>query len=199
MKFLITWALFILSSLSSIAQWKSGDIIFQETPGQQADVIKLATRSSWTHVGVVLIHDGKVQVLEAVQPVRFTSLAAFLKRSVNGNYQVMRLKDASALDNIPAEKTSQWIKKQLNKPYDKQFRWSDNKLYCSELVWKIYRDLVGIELCQPRKLGNYHLDHPHIKTLIKHRYGSLAKLPRDESVVAPSDIAQSALLEIVQR
>ena len=33
-----------------------------------------------------------------------------------------------------------------NKDYDLYFEWSDDKIYCSELVWKIYKNGADIEL-----------------------------------------------------
>lgn len=34
------------------------------------------------------------------------------------------------------------------KPYDIYFEWSDDKIYCSELVWKIYKHALDIEIGQ---------------------------------------------------
>ena len=32
------------------------------------------------------------------------------------------------------------------KNYDLTFEWSDDKIYCSELIWKIYKRSTGIEI-----------------------------------------------------
>ncbi|SHJ83099.1 Permuted papain-like amidase enzyme, YaeF/YiiX, C92 family [Rubritalea squalenifaciens DSM 18772] len=188
-----------LSTLTSIAEWRDGDIILQETAGQQAEVVKLATKSNWTHTGVVFIHQGTPMVLEAVQPVRVTALKDFLKRSHRGNYQVMRLKDPSPLTQSSISKAHLWAKEQVGKQYDAQFLWSDNHLYCSELVWKVFQSCANVELCKPKTIRDYDLSHPKVQALIKQRYGSVNRLPLSEKVVAPSDIAESPLLEIVDR
>jgi len=59
---------------------KEGDIVFQDTGGQQGEAVRVATKSPYTHCGVVFENQGSLYVLEAVQPVRVTALAAWKKR-----------------------------------------------------------------------------------------------------------------------
>jgi hypothetical protein len=175
---------------------QEGDILFHGTPGQQADAIRGATGSPYTHCGVVFSENGRLMVLEAVQPVRTTTVVEFEKRGTPGTFLAKRLKsppDASGL-----EKAKAWGKKQLGLNYDARFQWGDDKLYCSELVWKVF-DKAGVKLCQPRRFKDYKLDHPALKPVIEQRYGSADKLPKDEPVVAPSDLAASELLVEVPR
>jgi hypothetical protein len=175
---------------------QEGDILFHGTPGQQADAIRGATGSPYTHCGVVFSENGRLMVLEAVQPVRTTTVVEFEKRGTPGTFLAKRLKsppDASGL-----EKAKAWGKKQLGLNYDARFQWGDDKLYCSELVWKVF-DKAGVKLCEPRRFKDYKLDHPALKPVIEQRYGSADKLPKDEPVVAPSDLAASELLVEVPR
>ena len=79
--------------------------------------------------------------------------------------------------------------KQLNKEYDLYFEWSDSKMYCSELVWKIYKKGAGIEISPLRKLKSFKLDNPAVRRILQQRYGN--KIPYDENVVAPSQLAES--------
>ena len=37
-------------------------------------------------------------------------------------------------------------RKYLGRDYDLRFEWSDDKIYCSELVWKIYKEAFNIAL-----------------------------------------------------
>jgi hypothetical protein len=71
--------------------------------------------------------------------------------------------------------------KYLGKPYDLAFKFDNGKYYCSELVWLIYKEQFGIELCKPRKIKEYNL-----AGIKKH----LARRGMDENqlVVAPSDL-----------
>ena len=45
-------------------------------------------------------------------------------------------------------------RKYLGQPYDLEFRFDNGKMYCSELVWLVYKD-QGIELCDPRKVSSF--------------------------------------------
>jgi hypothetical protein len=170
---------------------QEGDILFHGTPGQQADAIRGATGSPYTHCGVVIRENDRLIVLEAVQPVRTTTVEEFQKRGQPGTFLAKRLK--SPPDAAGIGKAKAWGKKQLGLDYDARFQWGDDKLYCSELVWKVFNE-AGVKLCEPRRFHDYQLDHPAVKPVIEQRYGSAAKLPKDEPVVAPSDLAASQLL-----
>ncbi|QJE97396.1 YiiX/YebB-like N1pC/P60 family cysteine hydrolase [Luteolibacter luteus] len=173
---------------------KTGDVVFQCTAGEQAEAIQAATGSRYTHCGVVFEEAGSFKVLEAVQPVKVTSFDEFRKRSVPGTFQVRRLKTPLSSEAISDAK--EWGKKQVGLDYDLHFRWDDKTLYCSELVWKIFKK-AGVELCATRRFQDYKLDAPEVKKVIDQRYGSKDKLPKEEPVVSPGDLADSPLLEEV--
>lgn len=173
---------------------QEGDVVFQETKSNQATAVKAATNSRWSHVGIIVRNNGKLAVLEAVHPVRITSLKRFISRSPSSFY-AMRLKNAEEkLTPEAIKKAGTYGKSLIGKNYDSRFQWSDDRIYCSELVWKVYKHATGVELCKPRAFKTYNLEHPTVKRLIKQRYGSFNKLHLDELAVAPSDLAESPLL-----
>lgn len=51
---------------------REGDIIFHVSTSSQSVLIRLLTRSPYTHCGLVMRHKGRWLVLEAVQPVKLT-------------------------------------------------------------------------------------------------------------------------------
>lgn len=176
---------------------KTGDIVFQATGGEQCKAVSEATSSRFTHCGVVFEQGGKLMVIEAVQPVSITPLEAFIARSSPGTFHARRLKQAP--DSAKIEHAREWAYLTVGKDYDLGFQWSDEKLYCSELVWKLYRE-AGVTLCDPRPFRDYALEGPRMTSVIQQRYGSLAELPLDEPAVAPSDLAKSPhLVEVPQR
>lgn len=175
---------------------QEGDIVFHGTAGQQSEAIRAATGSPYTHCGVVIEKDGRLMVLEAVQPVRVTTVEGFQQRSQPGTFHARRLKTPLAAASV--EKAKAWGAKQLGRNYDSRFGWTDETLYCSELVWKAF-DQAGVRLCEPRRFHDYQLDAPAVKAVIAERYGSADKLPREEPVVAPGDLADSPLLAEVPR
>lgn len=170
---------------------QEGDVVFSGSTRGQGEAIIKATGSPYTHCGIVFLSDGKPMVLESAQPVGVVSLETFKARSKPGTFMARRLK--TALEPANYQMARNWAAAQIGKNYDARFRWSDDTLYCSELVWKIYQH-GGIELCEPRRFRDYLLDDPKVKRLIEERYGGVEKMPLDEKVVAPSDLATSPLL-----
>jgi len=176
---------------------KEGDIVFSSSRRGQGQAIMDATNSRYTHCGIVFSKDGKLVVLEAVQPVGFVSLENFAARSEPGTFVAKRLKKPVPGENY--QKATEWAAKQIGKNYDDRFLWSDDRIYCSELVWKIYQK-AGVKLCEPRSLREYQLEKPSVKKVIQERFGSSDRLPLDEQIVAPSDLVGSTLLiEVSQK
>jgi len=175
----------------------NGDLVFQSMgSSSQGKAIELATRSPYSHMGMIFIKDRKYYVLEAVGPVKYTPLEAWIRQGEGGRYVVRRLKNA---DTILTPEAVGRLKKEagkyLGKPYDHYFGWSDKRIYCSELVWKIYRNALGIEIGKPMKLREFDLDHPLVKEKLKERYGD--DVPLDEPAVSPGQMYRSEMLETV--
>ncbi len=174
----------------------TGDIILQTSQSSQSKAIQLATNSEFSHVGVVFLSKTDTMVLEAIQPVKFTKYRDFINRGENSAYTLMRLKDRSP---ITLEKQSQLHivgSQYVGMDYDWLFDWSDNKLYCSELVYKLYKTVLGIELCDPRPLKDYSLNAELVRQKLAERYGKT--LPLDELMVSPEDIYRSNKLMQVE-
>ncbi len=173
---------------------REGDILFHTSTSSQSALIRLLTNSPWTHCGIVLRHKGQLQVLEAVQPVKFTPVAVWTARGAGGRYALKRLKNADAvLTPAVLERMRRMGESMLGRGYDRQFRWSDEKLYCSELVWKLYRRAAGIELCQPRHFRDFNLSRPALAQEAARRYGENMP-PPEEAVVTPADLFAGPLL-----
>ena len=83
----------------------------------------------------------------------------------------------------------------MGKEYDAYFDWSDTRIYCSELIWKIYKNGANIELSKLKQLKDFNLTDEKVKKVLKERYGN--NIPLEEKVVAPSDLVDSDLLKTV--
>lgn len=175
---------------------KSGDIVFQDLSSPQSQAIKLATGSEYTHCGIVFKKDNDFVVYEAIGPVRVVSLQAWIHQGVSGHFVARRL-DTSVqkLSDETIDKMRMIAERHLGKPYDQVFNWSDSQMYCSELVWKVYREAAGVELAPLRPLSSYQIDHPAVRQLLRERYGD--SIPGAEPVVAPSDLMESDRLKQV--
>lgn len=176
---------------------KDGDIIFQITSGGQSKAIQLATKSEYTHCGIIYKEGNETYVYEAVQPVRRIPLKQWIAQGNDGHYVVKRLKNATTVLTPDAvKKMKQTAQNFTGKDYDLAFGWSDENIYCSELVWKVYERGANIEVSKPQKLKEFDLTHPIVKAKLKERYGN--NIPLDETVVSPAAIFNSELLTTVE-
>lgn len=182
---------------SSNDSFKNGDIILQTDIQGQGKAIQLATKSKYTHVGILFKIDGIWKVYEAVEPVQCITVKEFIDRDDSGHYTVLRVSNSdSMMGNGKLALIKSFLEQQLNKHYDPYFSWSDQTMYCSELVWKSYNK-AGIKLCALRTLKSFDLSSPIVKKIMKERYGNA--IPYNEKVVSPEDIYQSKLLEVVAK
>lgn len=173
---------------------KDGDIIFQTSQSAQSQAIQLATKSKYSHCGIIYKNDNEYFVFEAIQPVQKTSLNKWIARGKDGHYIVKRLKDTNVLTSENLQKMKKASEMMNGKNYDLYFEWSNDKIYCSELIWKIYK-AAGIELSQPEELQDFDLTHAAVKEKLKERYGN--NIPKHEKVVSPAALFNSDLLETV--
>jgi len=176
---------------------KNGDLIFQTSLSQQSLAIQFATKSKYSHCGLIFKDQDKFYVFEAVQPVKRTPLDNWIARGQDAKYVIKRLKNA---DEVLTPQTLQKLKvegeKLSGKNYDLTFEWSDEKIYCSELIWKIYKRATGIEIGKLEKISDFDLTNPAVKKKKRERYGN--KIPTDEIVISPAAIFDSPLLMMVK-
>ena len=175
---------------------KDGDLIFQTSHSPQSRAIQLATKSPYSHMGIVIHRNGNPFVYEAAATVSYTPLAEWIGRGVKGKYVVKRLKNADRLlTGETLSKLRRVADEFHHKPYDPYFAWSDAQIYCSELVWKIYQRTLGIEVGRPQKLKEFDLKSKTVRTQLRQRYGK--KIPYSERVISPAAMFNSRLLVTV--
>lgn len=163
---------------------RNGDVVFQTSRSAQSLAIQLATGSPYSHMGIVYVRDGEALVFEAVQPVKLTPLRSWIERGENQHFVAKRLRDAdSRLTAETLEKMHAVGEQFVGRDYDLYFEWSDERIYCSELVWKVFERGAAIELGRQQTIADFDLSHPAVQAKIKERYGD--RIPLDEVVVSP--------------
>lgn len=198
----IIWALFIFITISACGSpyqgpLKEGDIVFQDLACSQSEAIKLATHSDYSHVGIVLFKDGKPYVYEAVGPVKFTPLRSWIKQGEGSRFVARRLKNADkVLTPEVLKKLEQVALGFKGKHYDWLFDWSDEKIYCSELVWKIYQRATGLQVGKPQRLKDFDMSSKAVQEQLVEKYG--AQVPWDEVVISPQRMFDSDLLITIE-
>lgn len=180
----------------SVKEFQNGDIIFQTSTSSQSKAIQLATKSKYSHMGIIYKQNGKYYVYEAVQPVKLTPLDSWIKRGEDEHFVVKRLKNAEKLLTPKIlQKMKQIGEKYKDKSYDLYFEWSDSRIYCSELVWKIYKQAIGVEIGELQKLNDFDLSNEVVKAKLSERYGN--NIPLNELVISPAAIFNSDKLIMV--
>ena len=177
-------------------QFQTGDIIFQSSKSGQSYAVQLATHSKYSHVGMIVKLGGKTYVYEAVQPVKYTPLLTWIGHGDGRHYVVKRLKPTvHKFQEEDFEKIISAGEKYKGKNYDLYFEWSDEKIYCSELIWKIYREALGIEVGVLQELKSFDLSHPIVQEKVQERYGE--NIPLNEKVISPGGMFDSDKLYTV--
>ena len=179
------------------APLKNGDLIFQTSQSNQSQAIQLATKSKYSHCGIIYQEAEKYYVFEAIQPVKYTPLEQWIARGKAGKYVVKRLKNAAQVLTPEVLRKMKAVGEGFKgKNYDSTFEWSDDKIYCSELIWKVYQRATGLEIGKLDKLSNFDLSAEAVKLKMKERYGN--KIPLNETVISPAAVFESELLIIVK-
>ncbi|WP_313916210.1 YiiX family permuted papain-like enzyme [Tahibacter sp.] len=187
---------FGLSACAADTPLRDGDIIFHTSRSSQSAAIQRATHSRYSHMGLILHRGGQPFVFEAVSTVKFTPLAQWIARGERSHYVVKRWRDADArLDAAGVARLRDAATAMAGKSYDLTFEWSDQRIYCSELVWKAYERAFGVRLGETQRLRDFDLSDAAVKAKLRERYGT--KLPLQETVISPQAMFDSALLMTV--
>ncbi|WP_060872685.1 YiiX/YebB-like N1pC/P60 family cysteine hydrolase [Myroides odoratus] len=137
-------ALIVLLSTISYAQqttFKEGDLIFQNLKcSPLCDAINEVTYGyeglNFNHIGMVIEHEGSLQVIEATWPeVCITPLNQFLNKTPEPSYLGRLVVKHEKL--IPQAKA--FALEQLGVPYDENYLYANSKYYCSELIYDAFK------------------------------------------------------------
>ncbi|MET4073700.1 YiiX family permuted papain-like enzyme [Hymenobacter sp. UYCo722] len=177
-------------------QLRDGDLIFHTSQSAQSRAIQLATHSAWSHCGIVYRKGANWQVFEAVQPVKLTPLADWVARGQGGHFVTKRLRDAATvLTPTALARLKAAGQPMLGHNYDLYFGWSDDRIYCSELIWKVYERGLCRRLGQLQHLRDFDLSNAAVRAKLRERYSN--HLPLNETVISPVSIFDSPELVAV--
>lgn len=170
----------------------AGDVIFQSLPhGPIVWAIEGVTDSPYSHCGIVAKQHGRWIVYEAYGEVSATPLRTFLLRGRGGGFAVYRLRSPY---REHVSRTLECCTAYLGRPYDIRYRLDDETIYCSELVYKAYRDAThGGQLGGLVRFGDMNW-RPY-RSLIERVEGGA--VPVDREMITPVELARAAQLEPV--
>lgn len=201
------WLHFTSATAESLPPLKNGDLVFQTSGSSQSVAILLASRSPFSHMGIVEIGaDGKTSVIEAAAPVKSTPLADWIAKGVGGRLAVKRVEN---LDDAAAANILKAAHRYDGLPYDLFFLPGHDAIYCSELVELAFQDGNGMALGKMQSIRELDIDNYFVRTLIKKRwqrdplcqpadqidfdtcYGRLM----DQKLITPASIAEDIRLK----
>lgn len=87
-------------------------------------------------------------MLESSNVVKLTPLKKWISRGKFGKYKRRRVLNKSVKIRYA---------KYLGKKYDLAFKFNNDKYYCSELIYDIYKNQFGIRLTTPKPIKSYHV------------------------------------------
>ncbi len=171
-----------------------GDIIFQTSRSSQSVAIQRATHSPYSHMGIIFMRGGKPYVFEASATVRYTPLDEWIARGEDAKYVLKRLRTPLTPSQVTSLREA--ARQFAGRAYDLTFDWSDQRIYCSELVWKIYDRALGVRIGALQKLREFDLTDAAVRAKMKERYGT--KIPLDGPVISPASMFNAAELQEVR-
>jgi len=181
------------SSKSKRYQPEEGDLIFQALPldDDLIEAIEGVTESNYSHVGVLLNRDGIWTVIEASRPgVIYTPFEEWKIKGRNERWAAYRLK-AAYREHIPQFRTE--LEAHIGKPYDFKYELSEDKLYCSWLVYHAWMSSTGQEMGKLTRVGDMNWK-PYRATIEKYNN---APVPLDQQVISPIELSKAGQLEKV--
>jgi hypothetical protein len=178
------------------SDFRTGDVIFQVLGSASGRDITLATGSEYNHLGMIYQRPDKtILVIEAGLQVQSIPLDKWLDMGKN-KYILKRLNNS---DDLFSERNLKWmtikLREHRGKMYDTGFDWDNEQFYAAELVWKLYKEGLGIELGQLQTLGGLDLTSPEVSAQMMAKYGD--DIPLDMEVISPAAILNSTELFLV--
>jgi hypothetical protein len=179
---------------------EDGDLIFQESTSRQSDMVRALTGSRYTHMGIVFVDTAGPVVLEAASTVRRTPLDAWIVHGRERHFVVKRLKHAESRLNADVVRAMRLLgERWLGRPYDLQFRWGDDSLYCSELAHKLFERAAQVKLGRVERARDMNLEDERVQRALHKRFAAGSFDP-NEPVVTPGSIFDDAeLVTVLER
>lgn len=175
-----------------------GDVLLQPLNCWSCNLIEAEEKTIFSHVGLV-ISDSPIMVAEALGSVRRLPLEAFDSRTEKKQkVLVIRFKDPAIQKRIHSQRAvflDVFANGFEGKKYDKEFLWDNQdeaggeKYYCSELISKIFLQVLDVKT--PIKRMHFNQN--------RELWGQFFKgnIPDDQWGNSPADFERSELFEKV--
>lgn len=126
---------------------KTGDLLFQRLNKDSVHIDSQNSDNTYNNIGIAFIDGQNYGLLETKDQVQYVSIRQWVENGNSEHYVAKRLKNGdSLLHNNEIQKLEREARNNIMKKYDSSYDWSDDKMYNAELVWKIYKRSLNVEL-----------------------------------------------------
>jgi hypothetical protein len=182
----LTFILFFISTYISALELKVGDVILLDLDCYSCQRIESETNSRFSHSGVVISDGEELFVAQALSNVHHLSVRDFLK--MTPKYVVLRTSR-----NLSKFKKDHW-KVYLNNfyklPFDYDYLWDDETLYCSEFIYKFMSELISF-----KDLSTYKMDFTRNWDFWTRHFGTTP--PQGMPGISPEDFNRSGDFKVI--
>ncbi len=169
-----------------------GDVLFQSLPHSPlVDAIEGATGSPFSHCGIIVRHDRRWFVLEAIGPVKETPLNAWIGRGRLRGFAAFRFKPKY---RARVGEVIQEAEKYRGRRYDIHYRFDNDEIYCSELIFVAFKKVFGEDLGTVRKLGDLNWG-PYAGVIFQIE----GSYPTSREMITPVDLSRAPQLSEICR
>ena len=169
-----------------------GDVLFQSLPPSPlVDAIDGATGSPFFHYGIVVQPGTKWLVLEAIGPVEETPLDAWIKRGRFGGFAAYRFKPKYL---ARVSEVIQEAEKYQGRRYGIHYRFDNDEIDCSELIFVAFKKVFGEDLGTIRKLGDLNWG-PYAEVIFRIE----GSFPTSREMITPVDSSKAPQLDEIIR
>jgi hypothetical protein len=152
----LVFSLFLWPFTLFALELKVGDILLQPLDCWSCSLIEAQEKSIYSHMGLVIQTTPTVEVAEALGVVRILSLKDFNSRTQKGQrLLVKRFQNKLITANLERRQKEfrHYFKNKFeNLKYDHEFLWDNfdehglEKLYCSEMISKLFLGFLAVEI-----------------------------------------------------
>ena len=199
------WLFYACTASDGSFRLQTGDLLFQVDKGRMSEAIAKVTNGesdiNYTHVGIALVQNDTVFVIEAIPSgVSKTLLDTFMLRSATLKEKpivaVGRLKRKYRAFIPQAIVRAENL---LGKPYDFVFDPGNDAYYCSELVMVSFLKSQNMPIFESVSMNFRDADGNLPAYWIEHFKKYNAIIPENRQGSNPADLSKSDKIEIIYR
>ncbi len=165
-----------------------GDLLFSNLSCDEGLAIQTSTKSPFTHIGMVHIKDHKHYIIEAHGFVKLTPLSFWIDNCHNKIAVGRVLREYASIAEVASCKALAF----LGRPYNDYYEFTDQKLYCSSLIYYSFKLANQDEDFFPLKPMNF----TDAIDMWKEYFGA-RKIPQGEPGLSPATIYNSPKIKII--